>query len=396
MARYSRKTVRTNTVIIGAGAAGLATAACLRRHRVPLVILEKDRSIGQSWIRRYDRLHLHTHRRFSSLPYLSFPRHSPAYPSRLQFVDYLERYAQCFNLEPLFGERVKSVMRIGDVWSTRAKSADYLSRHLVIATGYNRTPVLPSWPGQDSFPGQILHSYKYTNGSPFEDQHVLVVGLGNSGGEIALDLFEHNARVSLAVRGPVNIVPRDLFGLSSHAITVGLSWLPPQVIDSLSEPLVRMQMGDLSRYGLETPQKGPMAQIEDLNRVPLLDIGTIQLIKQGHIDVFKGIDRVDGDTVHFTDGEKKAFDAIILATGFKNNVGAFLRDRSQVTDKDGDVISSGTKTALPNLYFCGFKNASTGLIREIGIEAKRIARYIQHADKSIPAEPQKVTTDPNR
>ena len=381
-----RKTIRTNTVIIGAGAAGLAVGACLRRNGIPFVILEKDRSVGNSWMQRYDRLHLHTHRRFSSLPYLSFPRHTPAYPSRIQLADYLERYAQCFQLEPRFGEKVRSVMRIGSLWSSRARTADFLSRNLVIATGYSHTPYMPKWEGVSTFPGTIVHSSRYENGKPFEDQHVLVVGFGNSGGEIAMDLHEHHARVSLAVRGPVNVVPRDVFGISSHAISVCLKWLPPSVADSLSKPLTRMQLGDVASYGLEPAGVGPLEQIVKHDRVPLLDAGTMQLIRQGHIQLCKGIERIQGETITFTDGASKMFDAIVLATGYRHGVGSFLRDVSVVAEENGRIKESGAKTALPGLYFCGFNNAPRGLLREIGIEAKRIARILKKTDTSIPKE----------
>ena len=390
MARYSRTTVRTNTVIVGAGAAGLAVAACLRRRRVPLVILDQDRNIGSAWLKRYERLHLHTHKNHSSLPYLSFPRHYPPYPSRLQFADYLEIYAQKFRLEPRFDERVRSIMKKGDLWSSRAKRSDYISRNLVIATGYSQKPVLPNLKGKTSFAGQILHSSSYKNGEPFSGQNVLVVGCGNSGGEIALDLHEHGAKVSMSIRGPVNVIPRDVFGVSSHRLSVMMRHLPTEVADALSAPLIKMTIGDLAPYGVEGTSKGPLTQIKDEARVPLLDIGTMKLIKEGHIAVFKGIDYLKEENVYFAGGAHKSFDAIILATGFEHNVGTFFRDVSQLADESGNIKSSGTQTELPGVYFCGFHNAPYGFIREIGIEAKEISHLIKQSDTSIPPEEQTV------
>ena len=388
MAHYSRTTVRTNTVIVGAGAAGLAIAACLRRHRVPLVVLEQNRDIGSAWLKRYERLHLHTHKNHSSLPYLSFPRHYPPYPSRLQFADYLEIYAKKFRIEPRFDEKVRSIMRLGSVWSSRAKRSDYLSRNLIIATGYSQKPVLPSLKGKTSFPGQILHSSAYKNGEPFSEQNVLVVGCGNSGGEIAVDLHEHGANVSMSIRGPVNVIPRDVLGVSSHRLSVMMRGLPTTVADSLSAPLVQMSLGNPSDYGLQPSSKGPLTQIKEDSRVPLLDIGTMKLIRDGHITVFNEIDRIKENDVFFKSGDQKSFDAIVLATGFKHNVGSFFRDVNLVADESGNITSSGQKTALPGLYFCGFHNAPYGFIREIGIEAKRIAHLIKRTDTSIPEEQQ--------
>ena len=395
MARYSRKVYRTNTVIIGAGAAGLAAGACLRRHNVPIIILEQDYDIGSSWLKRYERLHLHTHKRHSCLPYLSFPRDYPPYPSRLQVADYLELYAESFNLKPFFGERVRSIMRMGNVWSSRAKKGDYISRNLIIATGYNHKPVLPSWPGMKSFTGQVLHSSKYTNGAGFEGQDVLVVGMGNSGGEIAVDLHEYGARVGLSIRGPVNIIPRDVLGISSHTLSVGMRRFPAKMADSLSAPLVRMSVGDITELGLEKASKGPIAQIIENDRVPLIDVGTVQLIKQGHIKIFKEIEQIKGEIVHFKDGTEKAFDVIILATGFKPGVGAYFRDLNLITNENGVLPQSGHPTSMPGLYLCGFRNAPEGLLREIGIEAKRIARKINRSDKSIPEETEEANEKKN-
>lgn len=388
MARYSRTTIRTNTVIVGAGAAGLAIAACLRRHRVPLVVLEQNRDIGSAWLKRYERLHLHTHKNHSSLPYLSFPRNYPPYPSRLQFADYLEIYANKFRIEPRFDEKVRSIMRLGSVWSSRAKRSDYISRNLIIATGYSQKPVIPSLKGKTSFSGQILHSSAYKNGEPFSGQNVLVVGCGNSGGEIAVDLHEHGAHVSMSIRGPVNVIPRDVLGVSSHRLSVMMRGLPTTVADSLSAPLVQMSVGNLSDYGLQSAPKGPLTQIKEDSRVPLLDIGTMKLIRDGHITVFNEIDRIKENDVFFKSGDHKPFDAIVLATGFKHNVGSFFRDVNLVADETGNITSSGRKTALPGLYFCGFHNAPYGFIREIGIEAKRIAHLIHRSDTSIPEEQQ--------
>ena len=386
--RYSRKTFRTNTVIIGAGAAGLAMGACLRKRKIPFMILEQAPDVGSSWLQRYDRLHLHTHKNHSSLPYLSFPRHYPPYPSRLQFADYLELYAEKFRLAPRFGERVRSVMRINDIWSSRAKKADYLSRNLIIATGYSQNPIKPTWPGVKSFTGAITHSSKYKNGLEYTDQHVLVVGFGNSGAEIALDLHEHGARVSMAVRGPVNVMQRDIMGISSHRLAVSMRYLPTTLADKLSAPLTKIGIGKLSDYGLTEFDKGPLTQIKENERVPLLDVGTMRLIRQGHIRIFDNISKIKEDTIYFNNGESKTFDSIILATGFKHNVGTFFRDVNQVTDEKGKISSSGAQTSLPGLYFCGFKNAPYGFLREIGIEAKRIARLVTKTDTSIPQEKQ--------
>lgn len=386
------KTIHTNTVIIGAGAAGLAVGACLRRKRVPLVILEREAIAGSAWVQRYDRLHLHTHKHFSSLPYLSFPRDYPRYPTRLQVAAYLDLYAQAFQLTPHYEEAVTHAAYDDGLWLTTTDAAQYRSRHLVIATGYGSKPRIPTWPGQATFPGPITHSSIYTNGAALSGQRVLVVGFGNSAGEIAVDLHEHGADVTMAVRSPVNVVPRDLFGLSTQVISVMMSRLPVEVADALSGGLRRAVVGDLTAYGLEQAGRGPMAQIKYEDRVPLLDSGTVALIKSGAIRIASGIDHFDGATVTFTDGKAAAFDAVILATGFTSSVADFLEGAASITDDAGRMVNDSESTGMPGLYFCGFYNAPAGLLRQIGIEARRIARRIQQKPKSIPARmPQPVS-----
>jgi cation diffusion facilitator CzcD-associated flavoprotein CzcO len=329
---------------------------------------------------------LHTHKQFSALPYLSFPKEYPAYPSRLQVAEYLDAYARTFHLRPLFDQDVERAAFSDGLWMTTTSDAQYLSRHLVVATGYSSKPLIPTWPGQATFSGPILHSSIYDNGAAYTGQRVLVVGFGNSGGEIAIDLHEHGAEVSMAVRSPVNVVPRDLFGVPTHILSVLLSKLPPELADALSGTLRKAVVGDLRPYGLEPAAVGPMTQMKRTDQVPLLDIGTVELIKQEVVRIEKGIDHFDGSTITFSDGRRQDFDAVILATGYSSNLADFLEGLEHVTDESGKVIASGGETALPGLFFCGLYNARAGLLRQIGAEARRIARLIQRRPRSIPAE----------
>ncbi|NDJ76244.1 MAG: NAD(P)/FAD-dependent oxidoreductase [Chloroflexi bacterium] len=369
----------TNTIIIGAGAAGLAVGAGLQRANVPFVILERTGLIGAAWRKHYDRLHLHTDKRLSALPHLPFPRHHPRYPARDQVVEYLEGYAHHFGLEPVFNQAVTSARRENDAWIVETATARYSAHNLVVATGYARVPVRPSWPDMDYFPGLVLHSSEYKNGLAFKDQRVLVVGFGNSGGEIALDLWEYGARPALCVRGPVNVVPRDVLGIPVLALAVVLSRLPTGLADSLSAPLVRLTVGDISRHGLRKLPYGPITQIKRDARIPLLDVGTMQQVRRGTIRIWPGIERFTTEGVQFVDGTRQAFDAVILATGYRPEVHDFL-DGAVVlqgaVEEDGTPRSSGVRSAVPGLYFCGFYVAPTGMLRAINVEARQVAREI--------------------
>ncbi len=366
----------TETLIIGAGPAGLAVAACLRRAAIPFVVLERGDRVGTSWHRHYDRLHLHTDKRNSALPFLPFPREYPRYPSREDVIDYLETYARLFEIRPHYGQEVTSATREHDLWVTRTRDRRYLSRHLVIATGYNDRPVVPTWPGHENFRGPIVHSSAYRNGEPYRGQRVLVVGFGNSGGEIAVDLWEHGARPSMSVRGPVNIVRREILGVPLVTLVILLGRLPPVVGDCLSAPIRRATIGSYARLGLRQADVGPLTQIAQRGRIPLIDVGTVQLIRQGMVTVYSAVERFTEGGVRFSDGREEPFDAVVLATGYRPAVADFLADDSEVLDANGQPRSHGARTALPGLYFCGFNLAATGMLREIAREAKAIAREI--------------------
>jgi cation diffusion facilitator CzcD-associated flavoprotein CzcO len=366
------------TIVVGAGPAGLAVGACLKRAGLPCLLLEQSDTVGAIWHRHYDRLHLHTDKAHSQLPFVPFPQTDPRYPSRLQVIRYLEAYAQHFHLAPRFGQRVVAARYANNGWEVQTQDTLYRASNVVIATGYNREPYLPHWPGQTAFRGTLLHSSEYQNGEPFKGQKVLVVGFGNSGGEIAIDLWEHGAQPSLAVRSPVNVIPRELFGIPILTIGILQRNLPPRLADALNAPILRAVMGDLTRYGLRKLPCGPATQIRRDAHIPLIDVGTINLIKQGKITVCQGVERFteEGAGVVFTDGAQRKFDAVVLATGYRPRVNAFLEGSPAAYDENGAPSSSGYETHPPGLYFCGYYVSPTGMLREIALEAQRIGAAI--------------------
>ncbi len=359
-------TAGLDAVVIGAGPAGLAVSACLRRSNVVHVLLEREPTVAASWRHHYDRLHLHTDRDRSVLPGARFPAGTPRYPSRDQVIAYLERYAAEHAAPPRLGEEVRSARRESDGWAVETPRGALRARHLVVATGLNGEPVEPSWPGLEAFPGDVLHSSRYRNGAAWRGRDVLVVGLGNSGGEIAIDLHEHGARPALSVRGPVCVIPRDVLGLPVLALAVPLARLPPRLADVLSWPLVRLSLGDPRGAGLASPATGPMEQIARRGRIPLIDVGTLGLLRAGAIRLFPGLARLDGSEARFVDGRTARFDAIVLATGYRPRLG-FLAG----APPPGDPAARAQR-----LHYCGFDLVATGMFRQIAIEAPAVARAI--------------------
>jgi cation diffusion facilitator CzcD-associated flavoprotein CzcO len=363
----------TNTLIIGAGISGLACAAALQKHSVKYLLIEREAQVATPWRNHYERLHLHTNKRISSLPYLKFPGNIPQYPNRQQVVDYLDEYRRKFDIKPLFNTEAKSVRRSGEHWITETNNESYQSKYVVVATGPFGKPKPIQFKGMETFPGRILHSYEYKSGKDFKGQRVLVVGFGNSACEIAIDLYEQQALASMSVRSPVNVIPRDLMGIPILEISLLMSRLPARIADTINAPLMRLLFGDLRKLGLKKLPYGPFEQIQKDGRIPVLDIGTIRHIRKGHIRVFDGIDRIEGSAIHFVDGKVEEFDAVIASIGYYSDCEKIIKvdanrfgDLKQPVDKQKFFGDAG-------LYFCGFYIGPTGQIREIASDAKKIA-----------------------
>lgn len=362
------------TIVIGAGPAGLATAACLKRAGHPVRILEAASSVAASWRGHYDRLHLHTDQGHSALPGLRMPRAYPKYPSRDQVVAYLEHYAAHFDLDITLDTKVTQILR-GDGWRVHTVKGVFDTDNVVICTGFAQQPNLPDWPDQDGFVGRILHSSTYRDPDPFAGQSVLVVGFGNSGCEIALDLAEAGIDAHLSVRSPVNVVPRDILGIPILSLTILQQWLPYRLADRLNRPVIRLCIGDIGALGLPRSDKGPMAQVVEDQRIPLLDVGTLAQIRAGRIRVRPGISGLHEDTVLFDDQSRTRFDCIIAATGYRSDQRRLLPGLDHLFDGAGRPLTCGRETE-PGLYFVNFRTVPTGQLRQCGIEAKAVARAI--------------------
>jgi cation diffusion facilitator CzcD-associated flavoprotein CzcO len=372
-------TSHTNTIIIGAGAAGLACAASLKRKGISCVVLEKDARIGDVWRNRYSRLHLHTTKSNSCLPYYKMPEHYPKYVSKDEFARYLEAYADASAIRPRLNEKVVHVAKNAHQWHVYTERELLASTHLIIATGLAAKPRPYHCSGIENFQGKILDSSQYSSGKEFRNKKVLVVGFGNSACEIALCLYENGARPAMSVRNCVNILPRDILGISVVNIAVMENWLTkisPRIPDAINRPILALINRRIDNFGLNECKHGPLTQITLNKKIPLLDIGTMRLIRERKIDIFPAIREVGRNQVKFTDGRKEFFDVIISAIGYHPSLSDFLDNPQELCDPSGMPRTSGRQTIHHGLFFCGFDVASTGMLRQIAMEARKIASII--------------------
>ncbi|MBJ7906689.1 NAD(P)/FAD-dependent oxidoreductase [Streptomyces sp. DSM 110735] len=366
--------------VIGAGPGGLAVAHALRARGVRAVILEKADRVGASWRRHYDRLKLHTTRRLSALPGLPIPRAFGRWVSRDDVVRYLEKYAEHHELEIVTGVEVFRVEPAPDGagWLLHASGGRELTGSaVVVATGFNHTPRLPDWSGLEDWDGEFLHASAYRNARPFADRDVLVVGVGNTGAEIAVDLVEGGAaRVRLAVRTVPHIVRRSTAGWSAQYTGILVRRLPVRLVDRLARPMARLSTPDLSEHGLPRPESGLYSRVRE-GAIPVQDVGLIDAVREGKVEITAAVEGFEDGKVALADGSRVAPDAVIAATGYSRGLDSLVGHLG-VLDGRGRPVVHGARSPkeAPGLYFTGFTNPISGMFRELALDAEKIARTI--------------------
>ncbi|KAG0492084.1 hypothetical protein HPP92_005181 [Vanilla planifolia] len=332
-------------IIVGAGPSGIAVAACLKAKGIDSLVLERSDCIASLWQHRaYDRLRLHLPKRYCELPLAPYPPRFPTYPTKPQFVAYVESYARRFDVQPVFRQNVVCAEHDGEAGLWRVKTAagrEYAARFLVVATGENADVFVPKIEGYDKFSGPVLHTSSYKSGEAFRGKKVLVVGCGNSGMEVCLDLCDYDASPHLVVRNA----------------------LPIRGADRLLLLAARLILGDTAHLGLPRPLVGPLELKSLTGKAPVLDVRpAIKRLRKGGAE--------------FSDGRAEDFEAIVLATGYKSSVPTWLKERKMFSEEDGFP-----RRPFPNswkgekgLYAVGF--TKRGLLGA-GIDARKIAADIE-------------------
>lgn len=361
---------RIDALVLGAGPAGLATSRELARRGVEHAVLERGQGVGTSWRAAYDSLTLHTGRHMSALPGLGHQRGAPLFLPRDHFVAYLERYAERFRLPVVTGCEVTRAVRERDEWVVDTSLGPLRTPRLVLATGIMPNPHRPPIPGEDRFDGRVMHSVEYRRPGPFDGRRVLVVGVGNSAGEIASELAAAGVDVTVSVRSGANVVPLRLLGIPIQYLSFLIGILPRPALEGLAAAVQRLT--DLRRGPpvLPRPDAGP------LDAIPLIGFHLVDAIRDGRIAVRGAIKGLDHGSAHFSTGDPIPVDDVILATGFRAAIqpvrdDVHLDERGFARRRDR-VVAEGAS----GLFVVGHNYDATGGLFNIRRDAPRAARLI--------------------
>ncbi len=400
-----------DAVVVGASFAGLATGARLRREDgLRFAVLERGDGVGHFWSRTYDRIHLHSPDH--DLPHDGGLRKAlPLLLKREELLGYFRGYAQHHQLDEhlrLGTEATRIEHTTGAFpWRLETSKGVLRARCVAVATSVNRLPRRVTLGGEERFGGRVLHSGEYRNPTDFAGRSVLVVGSGNSGAEIALDLAQGGARaVSMWVRAPRHFIPLSptltlykvarAFGqmseakqAASHALTRGTPAFDREV--RTRDVVMRALSVDLSRYGIRKPTTPPVHGMMYEHRIPVMDVGAVKAIRDGSIRVIDGnvraIEALTAGGVRFSDGEER-FDDVILATGYEPGLERLLADADLTGPAHGCAhwpITDGRcrSRVRPTMFFPGFDVTPLGGVSlgrwgwEVGDRIAEVVRAAQ-------------------
>jgi putative flavoprotein involved in K+ transport len=354
--------------VVGAGPAGLATAALLRRRGVRAVVFDRAERVGSSWAGRYDSLRLNTVRWMSDLPGLRMDRSLGRWVGRDDLVDYFERYAAHHRLECVLGD-AGSIDRVdpdGDGWSVVAGDGARRVSGVVVATGHSQQATIPDWPGRDRFAGRMIHAVDYRRPDPFVGGRVLVVGAGSSGGEICVDLARAGVDVSWAVRSAPQVFPREVVGMPATPFAPPADALPDRLVDRVAPWLERRIYGP--RDYLPEPV-APMMELLAGCKEPMTADGIVELIRTGRVRVVAAVDDLDETGAVLVDGTHVEVDHVIAATGYRPGL-------EPLVGHLGVLGIGGRPVGLvprAGLGFVGFRVPLTGTLWAIDRDARRVA-----------------------
>lgn len=368
--------------IIGAGSSGVAAAKALKDKGVPFECFEKGSDLGGMWrygndngaSSAYRSLHIDTSRRNLGYSDFPIPDHLPDFLSHWQVAEYLDAYAERFGVRPQirFRTTVEDVSPIDGQWAVRLSTGETKRFGAVlVANGHLWDPRWPAFPGR--FDGIAIHSHHYKTADPFDAKRVLVVGIGNSAVDIAVDLCRRAKSVHLSTRRSAWVMPKYLMGVPVDrwaAFFTRRLKLPVRVSRSILQRLMFLTVGDQTRFGLPKPAHPMWKEHATLSQELLPCIG------HGWIRIKPDVRELQGDRIAFVDGSVEPFDAVIYATGYKTTFPFLQPELFEVRDNRVALYRRTLPPHLPGLYFVGLLQPIGATIPLVEIQARWLAAVL--------------------
>ena len=367
-------------IVVGAGPAGLATALRLERRfqeSGEVVVLERA-TVAASWRARYAELRLNTTRSTSGLPGRRIPRSAGRWPSLDDYVDFLQSTAISLRTPPRTGVTALRVLREPvRGWTVETDAGELVAPNVVIATGNDASPRMPDWPDRASYEGEVRHVADLGRLADLAGRRVVVVGAGNSGIDIAGHLARMNADVTIAMRTPPTILPREHLGIPLQALAVATRRLPLRARDMMASTTARMTTGDLERFGVPRSKVGVYTRFAATGVTVAIDSGFVQALRDGRARVVPAAVGWAPQGVQVADGTLVEADVVILATGFRCGLETLVAHLG-VLDARGRPHAPlpGPPASAPGLFFAGFRPAVEGTLRRHAADARHIAARV--------------------
>lgn len=369
----------TRYCVIGAGAAGISALQQLRQAGYDVDCFEKSGRVGGHWHTDYEALHLITARDMTHFEDFPMPAHYPHFPRRDEVREYIESYARKhghydiiqFNTEVLAVTPVETGGAVGSAgWQVTTSNGTGYYDGVIVANGHLWDKKVPSFPGD--FAGKQLHSSEYNNVGDIDGNRVLVVGNGNSGCDLAVDVAQHRLEADIVIRDGVYFQPKTYFGKPRQQVEF-LAGFNPAEQDLINRLLARVSIGEWNDYpGMPEPKHRTLAEGSTVVNDLLL-----YWVHHGRVGIVPGIERFEGNAVHFTNGTAKEYDTILWATGFHSSL-PFL-DSALVPRRAGAPLRYAggiLPQGLEKLYYVGMIAPRGPQIPIYGMQAKVVARML--------------------
>ncbi len=373
--------------IIGAGSSGLAAAKVLHTSAIAFDWFEISSKIGGNWrynndngrSAAYDSLHIDTSKDRMAFSDFPMPAAFPNYPHHSQVLEYFQNYAEHFGLISLvtFRTRVDRVeplaknsydVTIEDLHSGTKETKNYTA--VLVCNGHHWHPKMPLFGGD--FNGETMHSRDYRHPNNFKNKNVLILGVGNSGVDIACDVAPVATRTFLASRRGAHIIPRYLLGRPTDKWTTPFfSRFPLSVQQALFSCIVGLSRGRQS----STPMPVPATKI--LTEHPTLSTELLPLVKAGKIQPKPTIKRLNGSEIIFADGSREAIDVLIYATGYKISFPFLDEQLVSAVENQVNLYGKVVHTEYAGLYFIGLIQPLGAIMPLAEIQAKWAAGLIK-------------------